>query len=255
MRYLLVAALAAILSLPVAAQDYKKGMEAYGRGDYATALRELRPLAEQGLAEAQFALAQMYNFGTGVPQDDEQAFTWFHRASEGGHAKAQAVLGFLYTYGVGTKKDAFQAYFWFSLAASRANPVAKANRDKVARSLSAARRAEADRLVTDRLRQAKTQSRSIARMPAAALPADTPGAYRIQLGAFLEAERAPVLWQQLHVSQPDLLGGLRYRVQRAERGERVFHLLQVGPLADAEAAKALCAALTAREVDCLVVKP
>ncbi len=36
--------------------------------------------------------------------------------------------------------------------------------------------------------------------------------------------------------QPDLLGGLRQRVQRADRGERVFHLLRVGPLADTEAA-------------------
>ncbi len=56
------------------------------------------------------------------------------------------------------------------------------------------------------------------------------------------------------MTQPDLLGGLRQRVQRAGRGERVFHLLQVGPLADTEAAKSLCAALTARVVNCLVVK-
>ncbi len=86
--------------------------------------------------------------------------------------------------------------------------------------------------------------------PAASLPA----AFRVQLGAFLIAENAPAVWRRLRVAQPDLLGGLRQRVQQAGRGERVFHLLQVGPLADTEAAKSLCAALTARGVDCLVVK-
>ncbi len=40
MRYLLIAPLAVMLALPVAAQDFQKGWEAYERGDYATALRE-----------------------------------------------------------------------------------------------------------------------------------------------------------------------------------------------------------------------
>jgi TPR repeat protein len=36
--------------------DYQAGMDAYNRGDYATALREWRPLAELGIAPAQFNL-------------------------------------------------------------------------------------------------------------------------------------------------------------------------------------------------------
>ena len=112
--------------------------------------------------------------------------------------------------------------------------MAEDNRDKISRSLSATQRAEADRLVAERLRQAKPQSSSIARAPAATLPADTPSAFRIQLGAFLAPERASALWQQLRVSQADLLNSLRHRVQRAERGGRVLHLLQAGPLANAK---------------------
>ena len=111
--------------------------------------------------------------------------------------------------------------------------------------------AKADKLVAERRRQAKALSRD----PTPAPTATPPAAFRVQLGAFLIAENAPAVWRRLRVVQPDLLGGLRQRVQRADRGERVFHLLQVGPLADTEAAKALCAALTARGVDCLVVKP
>ncbi len=91
--------------------------------------------------------------------------------------------------------------------------------------------------------------------PAPTLADASPIAYRVQLGAFLIAENAPAVWRRLRAAQPDLLGGLRARVQRADRGERTFHLLQVGPLANIEVAKALCAALTARGVDCLVVKP
>ena len=66
MRYLLVAALAVILALPVAAQDFQKGFEAYQRGDYATALEEWRPLADQGDATAQNNLGVMYENGQGV---------------------------------------------------------------------------------------------------------------------------------------------------------------------------------------------
>jgi hypothetical protein len=41
----------------------QKGLDAYNRGDYATALREWRPLAEQGDASAQFNLVLMYALG------------------------------------------------------------------------------------------------------------------------------------------------------------------------------------------------
>ncbi len=37
----------------VLAQDYDKGLAAAQSGDFATALKEWRPLAEQGNAEAQ----------------------------------------------------------------------------------------------------------------------------------------------------------------------------------------------------------
>ena len=36
--------------------DFQKGLTAYDRGDYATALREWTPLAEQGDARAQFQI-------------------------------------------------------------------------------------------------------------------------------------------------------------------------------------------------------
>ena len=49
------------------------GEAAYRIGDYATAMRLLRPLAQQGNADAQITLGKMYNFGFGVPKDYAQA--------------------------------------------------------------------------------------------------------------------------------------------------------------------------------------
>ncbi|MDP7228236.1 MAG: sel1 repeat family protein, partial [Alphaproteobacteria bacterium] len=53
--------------------DFQKGLTAAQSGDYATALREWKPLAEQGYARAQYGLGYMYEKGRGVPQDDKTA--------------------------------------------------------------------------------------------------------------------------------------------------------------------------------------
>ncbi len=52
---------------------WDEAVAAYQRGDYATALREFRPLAEQGNAGAQHNLGVMYYNGHGVPQDYAEA--------------------------------------------------------------------------------------------------------------------------------------------------------------------------------------
>ncbi len=64
----LMPAAVALLMVVTACQAYpdlKAGVEAYHRGDYATALTEFRPLAQQGDADAQFYLGFMYSKGRG----------------------------------------------------------------------------------------------------------------------------------------------------------------------------------------------
>jgi uncharacterized protein len=51
------------------AEDAAAAVAAHKRGDYATALRLIRPLADQGDADAQNILGLMYYSGRGVPQD------------------------------------------------------------------------------------------------------------------------------------------------------------------------------------------
>ncbi len=61
-----------VLSTPVWA-GFDDGLAAAKRGDYAAALREWLPLAEQGNAAAQYNVGLMYGLGKGVPQDSVEA--------------------------------------------------------------------------------------------------------------------------------------------------------------------------------------
>ena len=58
------------------------------RGDYATALRQFRCLADQGDANAEFQLGAMYLSGSGVPQDYVIAQKWLNLAAAGGDEEA-----------------------------------------------------------------------------------------------------------------------------------------------------------------------
>ena len=81
-------ALLMTLSSSVMAQDFQKGVSAYGAGDYATALQEWTPLAEAGDEVAQYNLGVMYDNGLGVPQDPKEAVKWYRLAAEQGDVDA-----------------------------------------------------------------------------------------------------------------------------------------------------------------------
>ncbi len=90
------AALMATASLFIATPaiaDVLAGVTAWERGDYATAVREWRPLAERGDADAQFNLAQAYKLGRGVPIDLERAAELYRRAAVQNHLQAADNLG------------------------------------------------------------------------------------------------------------------------------------------------------------------
>lgn len=80
------------VSAPVFA-DVKAGVDAWGRGDYQTALQEWRGPAANGDADAQFNLAQAYKLGRGVPTDLRQAESWYKKAADQGHLQANDNYG------------------------------------------------------------------------------------------------------------------------------------------------------------------
>jgi len=124
--------------------DYNAGIAAYQRGDYATAFRELKPLAERGLkwkpfpekenaeewleaAMAQLFLALMYGIGQGVPQDSKEELRWLRLAAEKGVPHAQTLLGTKYHAGEGVQQDYKEAMRWNRLAAEQGHDEAQRN--------------------------------------------------------------------------------------------------------------------------------
>ncbi len=150
----LIAALCAGFTLGLTAPGWAgldEATAAYDRGDYVTALRELRPLAEQGNADAQFSVGLSYDKGQGVPQDYAEAVKWVRKAAEQGNAGAQNDLGVMYSNGQGVSQDYVQAHIWFNLAASKYPPGenrdrAVKNRDIFAAKMTPAQISEAQKL-------------------------------------------------------------------------------------------------------------
>jgi TPR repeat protein len=76
LRFPIALVLSVICLAASAWADYQAGVDAYNSGNYATALREWRPLAEQGDPRAQFPLGSLYENGNGVPRDFVKARQW-----------------------------------------------------------------------------------------------------------------------------------------------------------------------------------
>lgn len=103
---------------PAFSADYQKGVEAYQRGDYASALIEFNALAAQGSANAQFILGVMRERGLGVVKDENMAAKWYLLAARQGQVDAQYRLATLLESGTGTIQDFVGAVKWYRLAAS-----------------------------------------------------------------------------------------------------------------------------------------
>ena len=108
-------------------RDANAAEVAYQKGNYETALRLARPLAEQGDARAQIILGRMYARGRGVPLDEAEAGNWFRSAADRGNATAQLTLGNMYAEGRGVPQDYAEAAKWYRAAAERGDPQAQYN--------------------------------------------------------------------------------------------------------------------------------
>jgi uncharacterized protein len=96
-RSLSRAVLAALLAFGAspALADVKAGVDAWSRGDYPTALKEWRPRAIAGDADAQFNMGQAYKLGRGVGADLKQAEDWYAQAAAQGHLQASDNYGLI----------------------------------------------------------------------------------------------------------------------------------------------------------------
>jgi TPR repeat protein len=78
-----------------------------------------RKAAEQGDAEAQSRLGDLYAKGIGVGRDYGEAAKWYRKAADLGHTRAQYELVRLYAQGLGVARDYSEAAKWCRLAAEK----------------------------------------------------------------------------------------------------------------------------------------
>ena len=89
------AALCALLSSAPAWADVRAGVDAWSRGDYATAVREWEGPAAAGDPDAMFNLAQAYRLGRGASADAARAEALYARAAAAGHLQAADTYGLM----------------------------------------------------------------------------------------------------------------------------------------------------------------
>ncbi len=124
-----------------------------GTGTKGKTVEDIRSLAEQGNADAQWDLASLYHSGNGVPQDDVLAVQWFLRAAEQGHVGAQASLGAYYWAGRGAPEDLSKAYFWSLIALAQGDDTMKSRLEGLAARMTKAQVNSARQQADDWLRQ------------------------------------------------------------------------------------------------------
>jgi hypothetical protein len=112
MAMLFVAPMAAIAD---AEQDLQSGIDAFNQGDVSAAIALYRVAADAGLAEAQVRLAYILDYS----EDNDGAVTWYRAAAQQGNADGQFGLGEMYAKGEGIERDLAKAYEYIELAAER----------------------------------------------------------------------------------------------------------------------------------------
>ncbi len=127
-------------------------MYAGGQGvpqDYAEAMTWYRRAAAQGNAGAQVNLGVMYSKGRGVAQDHAEALVWYRRAAAQDYGLAQYNLGVMYSKGRGVAQDYTLAHMWFNLASASGYKDASEARNEMAKRMTLAQIAEAQRLARE----------------------------------------------------------------------------------------------------------
>ena len=134
----------AILSLVLAfdagaafAQDSDKGADHKGSvADFiAKYIGDFKASAEQGDANAQYLLGEMYREGSGVIQDYAEAAKWYRMAAEQGDANAQYRLSEMYKWSMLGPRDRVRAHMWVNIASANGHKEAGGIRNTLANAM------------------------------------------------------------------------------------------------------------------------
>ena len=135
---ILCAALLLYLGKNASSADFQRGLDAYYKKDYETALREWEPLVEAGIAKAQYYFGMIYEYGQGVPKNVERAAYFYRLAAEQGDVSGQYALAVAYTKGTDDGKgvDYVTSHMWAQVAASNGSKGGAKLRDWVLNRMS-----------------------------------------------------------------------------------------------------------------------
>lgn len=94
-----------------------EGLAAFEFEDYSLAFRLLEPLAEQGDAEAQCLIANMYHLGFGLEKNIPEAIYWYRKSAEQGYGVASNNLAGIFNTGEhGVAPNSEKAREWYQKA-------------------------------------------------------------------------------------------------------------------------------------------
>ena len=116
---------AADKGLPLAEFNYAQMLiEASPSGGFVDAMPYFAKAADAGVPDAQYAMAQLYEYGRGVQTDEMQARNWLGAAAIGGFPIAQIEYGIWLINGKGGPADLPTGFRFLKFAADRGNPIA-----------------------------------------------------------------------------------------------------------------------------------
>ncbi|PIG92355.1 tetratricopeptide repeat protein [Gloeocapsopsis sp. IPPAS B-1203] len=94
-----------------------EGIAAFQAGDYTTAVKILKPIADCGEAEAQCIIANIYHLGLGLERNILEAVKWYKKAAEQGYGLASNNLAGIFLSGDnGIEVDRAEAEKWYKKA-------------------------------------------------------------------------------------------------------------------------------------------
>ncbi len=106
-------------------RQFFEGQKAFIVQDYQTAVDTWSPLAQAGMARAQYGIAFMLESGWGVVQDYDEAAYWYKLAAQKGHRKAQFNLGKMYLDSRVSEGSRGIGLYWIQTAADLGEPRAR----------------------------------------------------------------------------------------------------------------------------------
>ena len=115
-------------------QMYREGLEV--AQNYKEAVKWYRLSAEQGNADAQYNLGMSYAKGHGVLQDFKESVKWYQLAAEQGLAEAQYIMGLMYDKGKGVPQDYVLAHMWWNIAGSNGDKNAVTSKNTVEKDMT-----------------------------------------------------------------------------------------------------------------------